>query len=129
MTAKRETIQKRGRMIERCHICSSSAPGARPLEDNTYAWQSPAHHSTQHPGQQGRNENKKMKEGRQKIQMKEEIRRSNCDKGVEKRNYRVKESRKREKENVMWNMMLPEATAVGLRCCDTLRDIQGGQAG
>lgn len=46
--------------------------------------------------------------------MKEEIRRSNCDKGVEKWNYRVKESRKREKENVMWNMMLPEATVVGL---------------
>lgn len=103
MTAKRETSEKRERMIGECHICSSSAPGARPLEDNTHAWQT-ASGSSQHTGQQGRNENKKMKVGRRfKIQMKEEVRRSNCDKGLEKWNCRVKEGKKREEENVIGN--------------------------
>lgn len=59
MTVKRETGEKRERMIGECHICSSSAPGARPLEDDAHAWQPPAHRSTQHTGQQGRDENKK----------------------------------------------------------------------
>lgn len=34
-----------------------------------------------------------MKAGTQRIQIKAEIKRSNCDKGAEKRNYRVKASR------------------------------------
>lgn len=59
--------------------------------------------------------------------MKEEIRWSNCDKGVEKWNYREKESKKREKEK----LGVKHDAARG-HCgahFDTLRDIQGGQAG
>lgn len=37
VTAKRETGEKRERMMGECHIFSSSAPGARPLEDNAHA--------------------------------------------------------------------------------------------
>lgn len=64
-----------------------------PLEQNTHAWQPPAHHGTTR--EEGEQENEK---GQQQIQMKDEIRRSNCDKGVEAQNYRVKESRKMEKK-------------------------------
>lgn len=67
MTAKRETGEKRERVIRECHICSSPAPGARPLEDNTHAWQPPVHHSTHHAGQPGRSENKKLKEGHRRF--------------------------------------------------------------
>lgn len=43
----RETSEKKGKMIGKCHVCSSSIPGGRPLEDSTHAWRPAAHHSTQ----------------------------------------------------------------------------------
>ena len=54
MTVKRETSEKRERMIGECHICSSSG-----------LWSTTHMHGSLRllTGQQGRKDNKKMKEG------------------------------------------------------------------
>lgn len=97
MTAKRETSEWRERMTGECHVCfilsaCNTTPRASPPEENAHTPESCSSQRTNTRDMKGGG-SQENESGRQ-IQMKEEMRRSNCDKGTERQNYRVKESGK-----------------------------------